>query len=279
MPRCRTSGPWRDAAPAARSREHGSGSRNQSACARSFRSSPFEQQPAPEQRRNHDPVSFTSTRMHAGDGGRRENGSAETSSSASIDRHIAGMSSCASIDCAKNKRRDAEQRQRGEGRRARRAARQFDRQQKRDQRAQRGDQQHGDPGRRNGIAENLQNSGEVRHHARRMNIGDRRDGNPRASAEKIERRGNELADLIPVERQLQQRAVRQNQECRDQPESQRVRPQPDGRPAARAALPACYCTNPEPARGSRRISPNADSYWLTFCCSTFSSALACCGLT
>ncbi len=39
-----------------------------------------------------------------------------------------------------------------------------------------------------------------------------------------------------------------------------------------------HCTNEAPARGSSLISPNALSYWLTFCCSTFSSAFACCGL-
>ena len=39
-----------------------------------------------------------------------------------------------------------------------------------------------------------------------------------------------------------------------------------------------YCTLPPCRCGSRWISPNAPSYWLTFCCNTFSSALACCGL-
>jgi len=41
-----------------------------------------------------------------------------------------------------------------------------------------------------------------------MYIRDRGDGDPTAELEEIERRGNELTEFIPVERDAQQRAVR-----------------------------------------------------------------------
>ena len=56
-----------------------------------------------------------------------------------------------------------------------------------------------------------------------------------------------------------------------------VRRQIDGARSRRVAE-IRYCTTPACRCGSSLISPKADSYCVTFCCSTFSRALACSGL-
>ena len=76
------------------------------------------------------PVSFTSTRTAQTMADARKR-FCRKSSSASIERHMAGISSCASIDCAKNSGERHSSDESREGGRAGGAARQFDPEQKR----------------------------------------------------------------------------------------------------------------------------------------------------
>ena len=95
--------------------------------------------------------------------------------------------------------------------------------------------------------------------------------------EKIERRGNVVPSLIPKVGQAEPRNVGKQNDAGEQQEQESIGAGPDR--TAFGGVHEGYCTMAFPAEGSRAISPNAVSYWVTFCCRTLSSALACCGLT
>ena len=126
--------------------------------------------------------------------------------------------------------REAEHRERGEGRRARGFASKFDGEQEGDERAKGGQQQHRDPGVGNGETDEVPERGQIRHHAGRMDVrqgGVRNDG---AGVVEIERGRDELAGFVPVKRDLQQRTMGKHHEHREQQVDQRV-----GLPAHRRA--------------------------------------------
>src|SRR5947207_6955076 len=97
----------------------------------------------------------------------------------------------------------------------------------------------------------------------------------------VQRGGHELANLIPKERHIEKPGVRNEHQRSEETEKQRVGPRRDNPALSQLFLDrhSGYCTTLPPDCGSSLISPNVPSYCETFCCSTLSSALACCGLT
>ena len=82
----------------------------------------------------------------------------------------------------------------------------------RDYRAHGRERQHRKARGGDGIAGDRPHGRQVRHHARRMHIGNGRMGNPGAALKHVERRRNKLAQLVPIKRQLQKSGMTEEYE-------------------------------------------------------------------
>src|SRR5437762_2931310 len=108
-----------------------------------------------------------------------------------------------------------------------------------------------------------------RHDTGWMHVREGRVGNPRSIVIEVECGWDELAQLIPMERERQKGQMHREQQRRECEEKYQMGRTPRNHTA--------YWID-DAGFGSRRISPKVASYWLTFWFSTFARALACCGL-
>ena len=119
--------------------------------------------------------------------------------------------------------------QQGHGRERRRSAHapaELDGQQERQPHRHRRGRQHRQACCRNREAEDPPHQRQVRHHPRRVYVGRGHVRHQVAMLEQIERGWNELADFVPVERQVQERQVDQHHHQREGPQKEEVAPQP-----------------------------------------------------
>ncbi len=129
------------------------------------------------------------------------------SSSARIDRAHGGHVQLSQHRLREKQRRDAEEHESGEARSSRCPARELNPEQKRGERAQRRDHQHRDT--RDRRSNNRKSTTTPRDTPSRRadeHWAAVETRNPRARAKEIERRGDELAGLIPVKRKIAEAA-------------------------------------------------------------------------